>query len=123
MILLILAIFYLAVAACEIAFTDKSLFIFEKIVSNKKLIRLIGILSVAVASLYAISKPHRIGVFINALFWIYLISGISFLIGAQLFVGLFRENFTHISLYEKKLILYADCAFRTIIGVILIYAI
>jgi hypothetical protein len=82
-----------------------------------------GILSFGLALLYAISEPTKLRLLIILLFWIYLLSGILFLFGAQFLARVFSRSFTNIALPEKKTILYVDCAFRTVIGILLIYAI
>ena len=122
MVLLILAVFYLSIAGCEVALADRCLDIFQRIVSHIEYLRLIGILSFVLALLYAISEPTRLHFLITLLFWVYLLSGILFLFGARYFVRLFRESLAKTPGSEKRVILYIDCAFRTIIGILLIYA-
>jgi len=115
--------FYLIIAASEIAFPDRCLSLFEKLISNTKRIHLLSILAFLIAFLYYTADPKRLQWLISILFWVYLFSGIWFLLHPQSFVSLCDKGYAPLIPSEKRTVLYADCAMRTILGLLLIYAI
>ena len=122
MLLWLIIAFYLILAACEIVSPLKCLHYFEKLISPNR-IRSLGIFFLLIALLYYTSEPKRLQWLVVILLWIYLLSGIWILIHPQSFVSLCKKSYTTISLSEKRLVLKFDCAVRTALALLLIYAI
>ena len=119
----ILVIFYLAIAACEISFPEKCLYLFERLIGKAGRIRLSSAPVFLIAFLYHAAEPKRLHWLISVLFWVYLFSGIWFLAHPQSFVSLCNKSYATLAPPEKRRLLYADCAIRTAFALLLIYAV
>ena len=122
MTLWLIIAFYLILAACEIVHPTKCLYYFEKLITPNR-IRLLSILFLFIAFLYYASEPKRLQWLVVILLWIYLFSGIWFLIHPQSFVSLCNKGYFVLNPSEKQIILKFDCAVRTLLALLLIYAI
>jgi len=123
MSLYLLIAFYLIIAGCEIGFPKECLYLFEKLIGSAKRIRLLSILVFFVAFLYYTAAPSRLQLLITVLSWVYLLSGVWFATHPQSFISLCRKGYANLTLFEKRKILYMDCGMRTIIALLLAYAI
>lgn len=123
MALWLLVAFYLIIAGCEILSPDKCLYLFEKLINNTARIRCLSIFVFLIAFLYYTAEPKRLQWFISILFWIYLLSGIWFSIHPQSFILLCDKSYSVLNHSEKRIVIRADCAMRTILALLLIYAI
>ena len=123
MSLWILVVFYMAIAACEIAFPQKCLNIFEKLIGGARHIQFLSALALFIAFLYHIARPERLQWLISLLFWIYLFSGLWFLTRPRSFASLCNRSYAGLGPSEKRALIYTDCALRTILALLLIYAI
>ena len=123
MSLLFLITFYFTIAACEIIFPEQCLSLFEKLIGKADRIRFLSALMFFIALLYYIARPTRLQWLIIILFWIYLLSGIWFLVHPQSFISLCDKSYVNLPSSEKRIVLRWDCALRTILALLLIYAI
>jgi len=123
MALWLLAFFYFFMAGCEIARPERCLRIFERIISSARRIRILGLFMFFIAFLYYSAEPARLTRLISLLFWIYLFSGVWFAGWPRAFASLCGRSYTALGYPEKRALLYADCGIRTVIAVLLIYAV
>lgn len=123
MSLWLLVAFYLIIAACEVSHPERCLHLFERLTSDVRRIRLLSILMLLIALLYYTAEPKRLQWLISILFWVYLLSGIWFLVHPRSFASLCNKSYTTLTPSEKRFVLYADCAIRTILALLLIYVI
>ena len=119
----ILIAIYLIMAGCEIAFPQKCVNLAEKIIESTNRIRLLSIFAFFMAFLYYMAEPTTLQWFITILFWIYVLSGIWAIAHPKSVMSLCRKSFKDLSYPEKRFFIYLDCAFRTILALILIYTI
>lgn len=122
MSLWLLVAFYLIIAACEISFPKRCLYLFEKLTGDAKRIRLLSPLVFLIAFFYYTAEPERLQWLILILFWIYLLSGIWFLTHPQFFISLCNKSYAPLAPSEKRAVLYIDCGIRTVLALLLIYA-
>ena len=121
--LALLIAFYFIIAGCEIVFPERCLSIFERLIGKADRIRFLSALMFFIAFLYYTARPTRLQWLILILFWIYLLSGIWFLVHPQSFVSLCNKSYANLAPSEKRIIIRWDCILRTALALLLIYAI
>ncbi len=123
MALILLAVFYLCVAGSEVAAPAKCLAVFEAVIQKISRIRVMSAALFFITFLYYIATPRRLEWVFVILFWLYLLSALWLAIHPYSFRGLCRRSLSLMSDTDKRSALYLDCAMRTLLALMIIYAI